>query len=140
MDQIMSQVHEFHRQFKCAVRGTPGFPDPETLLMRLHLIQEELSELALAFAARDTVRALDALADLDYVVSGTYLSLGLQRVRMEAVREVHRSNMSKTDENGDAVLGLGGRIIKSNRYRAPDLHGVITSNYSPEELSEAGLT
>ena len=62
-------------------RATPGMPDSRQLFLRLHLIQEELAELVEAMAEQDGIGMLDALGDLDVVVTGTWLALGLQGSR-----------------------------------------------------------
>lgn len=115
------QVAEFHRTFSATVLDRPGFPAPETMLTRLHLIQEELSELALAMATRDIVGVLDALCDLQYVVDGAFLNHGLAAVKEAAFAEVHRSNMSKLGADGRPVLGPTGRVIKGPLYSPPEL-------------------
>lgn len=49
----------------------------------------------------------------------------------ELFDEVHRSNMSKTDENGKAIKREDGKILKSSRWSPPDIetilvrHGII---------------
>lgn len=93
--------------------------------VRLNLIQEELSELTEALAQGDRVAVLDALTDLQYVIDGTYLSFGLHEYKNAAFREVHRSNMTKLDENGRPVLGDSGRVLKPDTYEPPDLESVL---------------
>lgn len=95
------------------------------LMMRLHLICEELSELAQGMATNDLTECLDALTDLQYVLDGTYLSLGLAEVKDEAFNEVHSSNMSKLGADGKPVLD-GGRVVKGPNYRKPELSRFIT--------------
>jgi len=63
--------------------------------LRLNLIEEEVKELRAAMDAGDLVEAADALADIQYVLSGTVLELGMGRCFAELVEEVQRSNMSK---------------------------------------------
>ena len=95
------------------------------LLIRLQLIQEELAELAAGFISRDPVECLDALVDLSYVVDGTYLTTGLAEYKEPGLVEVHRSNMSKLDADGNPVIGPSGRVLKSELYSPPDLAAVM---------------
>lgn len=104
-----------------------GDEEGSLLLIRLQLIQEELSELAEAFLNTDIVEAFDALVDLSYVVDGTYISLGLDNHKEAGYREVHRSNMSKLDENGRPVMSGAGRVVKGPNYSRPDLRKVLDS-------------
>lgn len=90
------------------------------LMMRLHLISEEVGELALAMSTKDYVSCLDALTDIQYVLDGTYLTLGMADVKHQAFEEVHSSNMSKLGADGKPVLD-GGRVVKGPNYRKPNL-------------------
>lgn len=98
------------------------------LLIRLQLIQEELSELARAFVNRDIVESFDALVDLSYVVDGAYITLGLHEQKEAGLLEVHRSNMSKLDENGQPIISNAGRVVKSDRYSPPDLKPIVENS------------
>lgn len=95
-----------------------------TPLLRLQLIQEELSELAEAMARRDLVACLDALVDLRYVLDGTTLALGLQHHFADGVAEVHRSNMSKLVD-GKPVKNEAGRVVKGENYSPPNLKSIL---------------
>lgn len=75
--KTIEMVREFHQVFNCTLLEKPGIPDAWTILIRIQLIQEELSELAEALAAVDRLSVLDALVDLQYVVDGTFLSFGI---------------------------------------------------------------
>lgn len=86
---------------------------------RLHLIVEEVAELAAALQDGDEVATLDALADLTYVTVGTAVAYGLPLA--EAFTEVHASNMTKS-------IGGEGRLwhpVKGTDYRPPDLVRVL---------------
>jgi len=125
----IDKVAEFHRAFCPQHVDLPAYttPDKQTAILRLQLIQEELAELAHGLAADDPVEILDALTDLQYVIDGTYLSLGLDKYKEAAFNEVHRSNMSKLDENGKPILNEAGRVCKSHLYTPPDLKSVYES-------------
>lgn len=97
------------------------------LLIRLQLIQEELAELSEAIVNRDIVGCFDALLDLSYVVDGTYITLGLHERKEAGLLEVHRSNMSKLDENGQPIISVAGRVVKSDNYSPPNLSTIISS-------------
>ena len=49
----------------------PQIPDAKRVELRVALIAEEFKELQEAIKAGDLVEAADALADLQYVLSGT---------------------------------------------------------------------
>lgn len=92
-----------------------------TIFLRLQLLQEEVGELAEAFAEGDIVAVLDALTDIQYVLDGCYLACGLQGVKDAAFAEVQRSNMTKLDAQGNPVINAAGRVVKSDQYSPPKL-------------------
>lgn len=89
------QVKEFHILMKQPVLEKPQIPSMDRALLRVALIQEELDELKEAIEAGDLLESLDALGDLQYVVSGSVLEFGMEDVFIDAFAEIHRSNMSK---------------------------------------------
>lgn len=128
-------VEVFQRGIKEVVLARPGFPDQRTLLLRLHLLQEELGELAGAMAAGNMVECLDALSDLQYVLDGCYLALGLQDVKDHAFVEVHRSNMTKFVD-GKAVLNDFGRVVKGPGYEPPRLQRLLETYIDDKRLAD----
>jgi predicted HAD superfamily Cof-like phosphohydrolase len=69
------------------------------------------------------VEAVDALADISYVVDGFAIELG---VDLDAViDEVHASNMTKPDENGQPIYRSDGKVLKGPYYTKPDIASVI---------------
>lgn len=72
----IDMVAEFQRAFGHEGFKEPKLPDTRTVLLRLHLLQEELGELTHAICAEDLVSVLDALTDLQYVLDGAYLAWG----------------------------------------------------------------
>ncbi|MVA75556.1 nucleotide pyrophosphohydrolase [Auraticoccus sp. F435] len=117
-------VAEFHRAFGLPSRDRPeadvGRADAE---LRVRLLREETEEFAEASAAGDLVAVADALADIVYVAYGTADVYGID---LDAVvAEVHRSNMTKLDGSGRPVLRADGKVLKSERYRPPDVAGVL---------------
>jgi predicted HAD superfamily Cof-like phosphohydrolase len=87
-----------------------------------------LDELTEALKAKDPVGALDALTDLQYVLDGTYLSLGLASLKGKAFDEVHRSNMSKLGADGKPIYREDGKVLKGPDYSPPDLGQFINKS------------
>jgi predicted HAD superfamily Cof-like phosphohydrolase len=141
-------VAEFHRTFNLPILPAPAVPPPDRCRLRVNLLQEELDELRTAIEAGDLVEAADALADLQYVLSGAVLEFGLGDRFREVFEEVHRSNMSKTcatREEAEATvehyreLGQEGRqearAGKYLVYRNSDNKVLKNVNYSPADLA-----
>jgi predicted HAD superfamily Cof-like phosphohydrolase len=109
MEQLdcLNQVAEFHRTFKHPILDTPQIPSADRCNLRVALIAEELKELEVAILEKDIVGVADALADIQYVLSGAVLEFGLGSKFKALFDEVQRSNMSKacnTIEEAEATV------------------------------------
>lgn len=158
-------VQEFYRAFKqdeFIENGTPSFDlatEKNRVDLKMKLIAEEFFELVEAIynkessdRMKDTWNSLfseetvnpevlsivdtaDALADLLYVIHGFAIETGIPLD--DVFREVHASNMSKLDENGEPIFADGitpiangtippaGKILKGKNYFKPDVKGVL---------------
>jgi predicted HAD superfamily Cof-like phosphohydrolase len=120
VSDVMFDFSNMMNSLSCKLHFSAKIYDKDICLLRLQLIQEELSELALALSQKRIVNVLDALADLQYVISGTVLAFGLQNKFDAAFQEVHLSNMSKL-ENGQPLIDAAGRVKKGKDYFKPNL-------------------
>lgn len=144
----LTDVAKFHDTFGAPVLDEPMIPAQERCTLRVALIQEELNELKEAIADNDLVEVADALADIQYVLSGAILEFGLADRFKEIFDEVQRSNMSKTCKSMDeakktqahykATKGVDSRIVQKNDeylvYRIPDDKVLKSVAYSPADL------
>jgi predicted HAD superfamily Cof-like phosphohydrolase len=73
----------------------------------------------------DLEQIADALGDKLYILCGTILAHGLQDKIAEVFNEIHRSNMSKLDDNGKPVYREDGKILKSNNYFLPAIKKIL---------------
>lgn len=92
--------------------------------LRLQLMIEELSEVAQALGIHDIVEVAHEMADLEYVVQGTVLALGMNTTHEACVSEIHRANMSKLD-HGKPVLNDAGRVQKGPDFRKASCRNII---------------
>jgi predicted HAD superfamily Cof-like phosphohydrolase len=123
MCKYINAVKEFHETFNHPVNDYKNDIDVKTRQLRVKLLFEELQELATASdvlsqfvtlctnvskdfnllynlkpdgdGTVDKKEEIDALCDLQYVLSGAILALGHQENFEKAFDEVQRSNMSK---------------------------------------------
>lgn len=122
-------VEEFHTTFGSAVNAEWT---SKLLELRLLLMKEELKEIenyidgmcndtdeGFTIKLEDKAGLLKELADLQYVLSGTAVALGLSL--QEAFNHVHKSNMSKLGEAGKPLLRSDGKVLKGPNYKEPDL-------------------
>lgn len=87
--------------------------------VRSHLLIEELGETLCAMGLGDELKTLDGLADLDYVLKGSALTMDLPLAA--AFHEVHRSNMTKTRRADDP----GRCRDKGSTFVRPDIAKVL---------------
>ena len=134
MKKQINQVKKFHEAF-----GVPNNIEPTNLSfdevnLRCKLLNEELEEYEQAAVEGDIVEIADALGDQLYIVFGTILRHGLQDMILPIFNEIQRSNMSKLDKEGNAVInGINasdprkpiGKILKSELYTEPDIAKIL---------------
>lgn len=122
----LEKVREFHETYDCVIKDRPDAADADVNRLRINLLREELNELEEALENNDIVEALDALTDLQYVLDGAFLALGLHTLKDKAFDEVHRSNMSKLGRDGKPLLREGdNKVLKGPDYFPPDLARVM---------------
>lgn len=141
-------VAEFHEVFQHPILLTPQIPDQQRCELRVNLLTEELKEFIVAINNKDIVEVADALADLQYVLSGAILEFGLAD-KFEAIfQEVHRSNISKSCDTFDEArrtvihyrheLDTSSNIVENNNkwlvYRNSDKKTLKSINYSPADI------
>jgi len=145
----LNQVADFHRTFQHPILETPQIPSKQRCNLRVALIAEELKELEEAIESKDIVGVADALADIQYVLSGAVLEFGLGEKFRELFDEVQRSNMSKAcatlaeaeetmkhyAEKGTESYykEIEGKFLV---YRTSDDKTLKNINYSPADLEQ----
>lgn len=123
-DKIKS-VEEFHNVFQIGNASEIRLIEEKEYTLRYNLIKEENEEYLDACKKGDLVEIADALGDQLYILFGTILKHGLQHKIEEVYDEIHRSNMSKLDENGQPIFREDGKILKSNLYFKPDIKRIL---------------
>jgi predicted HAD superfamily Cof-like phosphohydrolase len=131
--QLVAKVEEFQRVFGLQINHSPNPAiDPSLAQLRYTLMKEENEEYLEACQNQDLTEIADALGDKLYILLGTIITHGLQD-KMEAVfTEIHRSNMSKLDDQGKPLYREDGKILKSNRYFRPDIATVLAGEQAAE--------
>jgi len=97
--------------------------------MQKHLIVEEFKEfleaeqLLLKDFTRNKEDCLKELADLVYVCYQYAANMGWDLD--EAMDRVHKSNMSKLDDNGNPIYREDGKVLKGPNYAPPTLTDLV---------------
>jgi predicted HAD superfamily Cof-like phosphohydrolase len=113
----------FMSTFGQEVKEKAEFPDNDTIVLRLELIEEELKELREAIGNADIVEVADALTDILYVTYGAGHAFGIDLDK--CFQEVQESNMSKLDHNGEPIYREDGKVMKGPNYFSPDLTSIV---------------
>lgn len=126
MKRKIECVEEFHRIYKLGNSDKPiGKLKMEKEKLRFNLMKEENEEYLEAAEKGDVVEVADALGDMLYILCGTIIEHGMQKVIEEVFEEIHRSNLSKLDENGNPVYREDGKVIKGPNYFPPNIEKVL---------------
>lgn len=125
LHEKIKSVEEFHNVFKIGNADRMKLIDERDYTLRYNLIKEENEEYLDACQKGDLVEIADALGDQLYILFGTILKHGLEHKIEEVYDEIHRSNMSKLDENGLPIFREDGKILKSNLYFKPDIKKIL---------------
>lgn len=131
MDIYEQQVLECHQAMDLAINEPYSVP---LLELRQKLLNEELEELNVEFAnlineikasgnttTPSRARMMKELADLQYVLSGMVVALGIPIE--ETFARVHKSNMSKL-VNGKVLKRADGKFLKGPNYQPPFLDDI----------------
>ena len=114
---------EFMNVFGQETLTRPTLPGYGLGALRIDLIEEELDELREAIVDQDIVEIADALTDILYVVYGAGHAFGIDLDK--CYNEVHRSNMTKLDDDGNPLFREDGKVMKSSSYEPPNLTKII---------------
>ena len=129
-------VGEFHNAFGHEIGSQMT---TKNLSFRYQLLFEEFNELKEEIAAalaeidyqghvsnKTRERMLKEMADLQYVLSGMAVTLGMPL--QVAFTRVHKSNMSKLGEDGKPVYREDGKVLKGPNYAPPDMEDLVENS------------
>jgi len=118
---LMDQAEEFRSAYNLLTIGSGA------KRIQKALIDEEWSEFHEAFHLETDDCELKELADLVYVC---FQYAASQEWDLdEAMRRVHKSNMSKLGENGKPIYREDGKVLKGPNYKKPNLLDLVKNAY-----------
>lgn len=91
--------------------------EADELLKELHTVHGRLKS-GIVLSKQDKIALYKELADLLYVIMHFCNTFNVSIEKIFA--EVHRSNMSKLDDEGKPIRNEYGKVIKGPNYRPPD--------------------
>lgn len=123
-------VHMFQTKFGQGYSGPVRELPASVASLRKKLLLEELTELVSALDAGDQAEILDALVDMQYVLTGTVLACGMRDVFDEAFLRVHIANMNKmaVQSRSESKRDNPHDIVKPPGWKAPDLRDLISGS------------
>ena len=122
MSLLSNQAIEFRRAY-----NLPN--DLKSRKMQKDLIVEEFKEFIQAehdmalMSIVSRAECLKELADLVYVAA--QYAENMDWDLEQALRRVHRSNMSKLGEDGKPIYREDGKVLKGPNYQPPDLSDLV---------------
>jgi len=126
MKKQLSQVNTFNVTFEVGEAPTePTLIEWKDCVLRHRLMNEENAEYFDACLNRDLVEVADALGDQLYILCGTILAHGMQHVIEDVFKEIHCSNMSKLDKDGNPIFREDGKVLKGENYFKPDIKNIL---------------
>jgi NTP pyrophosphatase (non-canonical NTP hydrolase) len=118
MSYTARALNQFHKTYEIT-------NDQKQKDLRVHLIEEEFNEVRYELLKETLNKGSLAkeLSDLIYVIYGTALVFDIDLDI--AFEQVHLSNMSKLDENGEVIRRDDGKVLKGTNYFEPDMSKAI---------------
>lgn len=114
---LLDQAEQFRTAYSLGTTGNAGRG------LQKSLIDEEWSEFHEAYHHESDENQLKELADLIYVC---YQYAASQDWDLdEAMRRVHKSNMSKLGPDGKPIYRADGKVMKSPKYTPPILTDLV---------------
>lgn len=119
MKKQIEQVTQFRKAFNLPLNRGYNF---ENCVLHERLVQEELDEMKMS---TNVVDISDAIIDQMYLLFGYAIDLGIADKLEAMFDEVHASNMSKLDINGNPIYREDGKVLKSDLYFNPNLKAIL---------------
>lgn len=124
MRSNLEQAKEFRKKYEIQNSDNKAARDYQASLITEEYMEFIEAELML-FRNNDKYKeeCLKELADLVYVCYQYAVNMGWDLDK--ALKLVHKSNLSKLDEDGKPIRREDGKILKGPNYKKPNLHSLI---------------
>lgn len=86
----------------------------------------------------DQARVLQTLAELEYLLQGTYLTFGFGRsFQVKAFAEIHHSNMTRCWSDGKVHRDTRGQFMHPETFHPPVMADVLKAHVQPNLFESA---
>lgn len=128
-DPYLEAIAEFNKLFDNYSNEKPTRNIPKDIEeLRKTLLTEEADEVTAAMDNEDLASIAKELADLAYVLFGIVSAYGLADNFLQMYLEVHRSNLSKLDQNNKLILREDGKALKGPNYSPADMQKFLENS------------
>jgi predicted HAD superfamily Cof-like phosphohydrolase len=134
MNEIIEKRLKFNKAFNLPIATKPTSITHTRAKLQFEMMQEELNEYAEAESLTDVA---DALIDMQEILLGMFAEHGMLGKFKELYNEVHKSNMSKLDDNGKPLINGEngvfdetrpiGKVIKSKNFSEPNFSDILNN-------------
>lgn len=119
-------VHQLPPSYQMHCTGPVTIPEPAVCKVLLTSLLRCCGEVSAAFTFSDPGEQAYQLNIMRAAVATCWNAFWVpEELRWMLFCEVHRSNMSKLDGDGNPVINSAGRVVKSDRYSPPNLQAVL---------------
>lgn len=126
-EQLLKNIAEFPARFGQGYNGPPRELPASLAALRVKVMMEEVSEIALAYNRGELDEQLDAYADVFIALIVSVAQSGMLDVFPEAIRRVHNANMQKilAPSRHASKRDSAWDIIKPEGWVKPDLTDLV---------------
>ena len=126
MQNQLKSVKIFHEAFGVKISNKPTLElSKDILKLRHSLMEEENNEYLKAVEEKNLIEVADALGDMLYILCGTILTHGFQKLIEDIFDEIQSSNMSKLGDDGKPIYRNDGKVLKGPNYKKPNIKKII---------------
>ncbi|WP_439132964.1 hypothetical protein [Polaribacter sp.] len=137
IDNIILKRLRFNKAFNLPVSEKPTSISLDRAELQFDMMKEELEEYQLAQSRekKSITEIADSLIDMQEILLGMFAEHGMIFKLEELYNEVHRSNMSKLDNNGKPLINGKngvfdetrplGKVIKSKNFSEPNFTEIL---------------
>ena len=122
MSLLSNQAIEFRNAYKIT-NSLSGRTRQKNLIVEEFKEFLEADQNMVLMHPQDREATLKELADLIYVCAQYAENMNWDIE--QALRRVHRSNMSKLDDDGNPIYREDGKVLKGPNYQPPDLSDLV---------------
>ncbi|MGN6568614.1 MAG: hypothetical protein ACTHJ0_11705 [Flavipsychrobacter sp.] len=125
--KLIKQVLDYNKAYKINTPEKPKLPPTQLWEARQEALKQELETLHSAWVEKDVNKVALSITDSIYSLVSLACESGLQDYLEACLDELHRSNMSNVDGNGDTVI-LNGELIQSSSYTPPNINRILDNH------------